>query len=180
MGKRKKAARISYQFRRKNTRRRAMRYNALCGLMICRACGLDKKIPFFGTRFFGVDEWTCLPAGRPRRGQNSPPDCFAYTRRSSPSLNKNGKRRPAGAFPFLVWMNGLVFAPKIFRFSGPPLAQTAVCGSSPFPVKQKSPLPGAFVVWMNGLEPTTPCMSSKCSNQLSYTHVFRLLGYSIT
>ena len=25
-------------------------------------------------------------------------------------------------------------------------------------------------MWMNGLEPTTPCMSSKCSNQLSYTH----------
>ena len=28
------------------------------------------------------------------------------------------------------------------------------------------------MVWMNGLEPTTPCMSSKCSNQLSYTHIF--------
>ncbi len=27
------------------------------------------------------------------------------------------------------------------------------------------------MVWMNGLEPTTPCMSSKCSNQLSYTHI---------
>ncbi len=25
------------------------------------------------------------------------------------------------------------------------------------------------VVKMNGFEPSTPCMSSKCSNQLSYT-----------
>ena len=31
------------------------------------------------------------------------------------------------------------------------------------------------MVWMNGLEPTTPCMSSKCSNQLSYTHIAFIL-----
>lgn len=31
------------------------------------------------------------------------------------------------------------------------------------------------MVWMNGLEPTTPCMSSKCSNQLSYTHIALVL-----
>ena len=36
-----------------------------------------------------------------------------------------------------------------------------------------------FLVWMNGLEPTTPCMSSKCSNQLSYTHICCLPDYSI-
>ncbi len=26
------------------------------------------------------------------------------------------------------------------------------------------------MVWINGLEPSTPCMSSRYSNQLSYTH----------
>ena len=31
------------------------------------------------------------------------------------------------------------------------------------------------MVWMNGLEPSTPCMSSRYSNQLSYTHVLRTI-----
>ena len=47
--------------------------------------------------------------------------------------------------------------------------------------KKKNPerksTPGPCLVWMNGLEPTTPCMSSKCSNQLSYTHIPLLLYY---
>ena len=30
------------------------------------------------------------------------------------------------------------------------------------------------VVKMNGLEPSTPCMSSRYSNQLSYTHIGKL------
>ena len=47
-------------------------------------------------------------------------------------------------------------------------------------IKKSKSLNLDFLVWMNGLEPTTPCMSSKCSNQLSYTHIFTSLGYSIT
>ena len=31
------------------------------------------------------------------------------------------------------------------------------------------------MVWMNGLEPSTPCMSSRYYNQLSYTHVLRTI-----
>ena len=30
------------------------------------------------------------------------------------------------------------------------------------------------MVWINGLEPSTPCMSSRYSNQLSYTHIGEL------
>ena len=30
------------------------------------------------------------------------------------------------------------------------------------------------MVWINGLEPSTPCMSSRYSNQLSYTHIGKL------
>ena len=37
--------------------------------------------------------------------------------------------------------------------------------------KTSSPLP-LKMVWINGLEPSTPCMSSRYSNQLSYTHIF--------
>ena len=35
-----------------------------------------------------------------------------------------------------------------------------------------------FVVKMSGLEPPTPCMSSRYSNQLSYTFIFTALFQS--
>ena len=36
------------------------------------------------------------------------------------------------------------------------------------------------MVWINGLEPSTPCMSSRYSNQLSYTHIFENRYYYIS
>ena len=46
-----------------------------------------------------------------------------------------------------------------------------VPGLVSFPANEKPPFPGAFVKRMKGLEPSTFCMASRRSSQLSYIRV---------